>query len=106
MERLILNDIFEFVAVIVGMGCATGIIISWIKWRAGRQSKLPELTRRLDEIAARLGGLENAIDSMAVEVERISEGQRFVSRVLADRSTAQPQALPDRTKASGSTTPQ
>lgn len=105
MERLILTDIFTFVAVITAMGCATGIIISWIKWRAGRVKQLPELTRRLDEIAARLGALDNAVEAMAVEVERISEGQRFVAKVLADRAPAAA-SLPDRTKSSGSTTPQ
>lgn len=105
MDRMILGDIFAFVAAIVGMGCATGVIITWIKWRAGRQAKLPEITRRLDEIAARLGALDTAVETVAVEVERISEGQRFVSRVLADRTPAAT-ALPDRTKASGSTSPQ
>jgi hypothetical protein len=29
--------------------------------------------------------LEQAIDSMAVELERIGEGQRFVTKLLAER---------------------
>lgn len=33
----------------------------------------------------RLERIEHAIDAMAVEVERISEGQRFVTKLLADR---------------------
>lgn len=32
----------------------------------------------------RLARIENAIESIAVEVERISEGQRYTSRVLAE----------------------
>jgi hypothetical protein len=36
------------------------------------------------ETVARLGRLEQAIDAIAVEVERVSEGQRFVTRVLAE----------------------
>lgn len=33
----------------------------------------------------RLDRIEQAIDAMAVEVERIAEGQRFVTKLLADR---------------------
>ena len=33
----------------------------------------------------RLERIEQAIDAMAVEVERISEGQRFVTKLLSDR---------------------
>jgi hypothetical protein len=34
----------------------------------------------------RMVRLEQAVDSIAVEVERISESQRFISKLLADRS--------------------
>ena len=37
------------------------------------------------DVTARLERIERAVESVAVEVERISEGQRFVTRVLADR---------------------
>ncbi len=36
----------------------------------------------------RLARMETAIESMAVEIERISEGQRFVTRLLAERESA------------------
>jgi hypothetical protein len=39
-------------------------------------------------IEERLASIEQAIDSVAVEVERISEGQRFTSKLLADRAPA------------------
>jgi hypothetical protein len=42
------------------------------------------------DVAARLERMEQAIDSIAVEVERISEGQRFTTKLLAERS-----GLPD-----------
>jgi hypothetical protein len=38
----------------------------------------------------RLARIEQAVDAIAVEVERISEGQRFTTRLLADRGQAQP----------------
>jgi hypothetical protein len=34
----------------------------------------------------RLGRMEQAIDAMAIEVERISEGQRFTAKLLAERA--------------------
>jgi hypothetical protein len=34
----------------------------------------------------RLENIERAIDVVAIEVERISEGQRFVTRIFAERS--------------------
>ncbi len=37
------------------------------------------------DLAARLERMEQAIDSIAVEVERISEGQRFTTKLLAER---------------------
>ena len=37
------------------------------------------------DVTERLERIERAVESVAVEVERISEGQRFVTKVLADR---------------------
>jgi hypothetical protein len=37
---------------------------------------------------ARLARIEQAIESIAIEVERVSEGQRFTTRLLAERSPA------------------
>ena len=36
----------------------------------------------------RMARLEQAVDSIALEVERISEGQRFTTKLLADRAAA------------------
>lgn len=54
--------------------------------RESLQPKVPP------EIMGRLERMEMAIDSIAVEVERISEGQRFTTKLLSDRQ--QQQALP------------
>jgi hypothetical protein len=45
------------------------------------------------ELQGRLERMELALDSIAVEVERISEGQRFTTKLLSER---QQQALPPR----------
>lgn len=38
------------------------------------------------EVAQRLAAIERAVDSVAVEVERISEGQRFTTKLLSERT--------------------
>lgn len=51
--------------------------------------------KELATVAARLERIEQAIDAMAVEVERVSEGQRFTTKLLAERSApreAEPRA--------------
>jgi hypothetical protein len=45
------------------------------------------------ELQQRLEHMEQAIDSIAVEVERISEGQRFTTKLLADRNPEAQAAL-------------
>jgi hypothetical protein len=37
------------------------------------------------EVVGRLDRLEQAVDTIAVEVERISEGQRYVTKILSDQ---------------------
>jgi hypothetical protein len=37
------------------------------------------------EMSARMERIEQALDSIAVEVERISENQRYTTRLLAER---------------------
>ena len=41
--------------------------------------------------------MQRSIDAMALEIERISEGQRFVTKVLTERSR-EPAALESRSK--------
>jgi hypothetical protein len=41
----------------------------------------------LAKIEDRLARLEAGVDSIAVEIERISEGQRFTTKLLAERTS-------------------
>jgi hypothetical protein len=40
----------------------------------------------LHAIDERLARIEQAVDAMSVEVERVSEGQRFATKVLSERT--------------------
>lgn len=59
-------------------------------WRksAVTLSMTPELTQRLDSI-------DRAVEATAVEIERVGEGQRFVTQLLASRA-AEPAQIPQR----------
>jgi hypothetical protein len=52
----------------------------WLQ-RSGRSS-IPEAD--LKEIRDGLGQLHQAVDAIAIEVERLSEGQRFTTKLLAE----------------------
>jgi TolA-binding protein len=49
------------------------------------RARNPKPAPQLLESAARLERMEQAIDAMAVEIERISEGQRFVTQLMATK---------------------
>lgn len=57
-------------------------------WR-GRS---PAVAHKTDDIAPRLDRLEHAVDAVAIEIERIAEGQRFVTKIFAERPAASPAA--------------
>ncbi len=53
--------------------------------RMDAQARNPQIP---SEVAARLERMEQAIDSVALEVERISEGQRFTTKLLSEGRSA------------------
>lgn len=55
---------------------------------ARRIDRTPDTQAVPPELAAQIERMEHAIDSIAIEVERISEGQRFTTRLLAERNNA------------------
>jgi hypothetical protein len=63
-------------ATVVGLPLVRGMVRRWD--REGEAPKMP------GEISGRLERMEHAIDAMAVEIERISEGQRFTTKLLSE----------------------
>ncbi len=61
------------------------VSISRMLWKRG---SMPKYTPQSPENAQRLERMEQAIDSIAIEIERVSEGQRFVTRLMSDRQNA------------------
>jgi hypothetical protein len=67
------------------------LVRAWAR-RIENQSKLPKVPA---ENAERMERMERAIDSVAIEVERISENQRFLTKLLSERADAGALPRPD-----------
>jgi hypothetical protein len=65
-----------------------GLVIAILgrAWLARRQPLPPIPYERLEAIEMRLVELQQAVDDVAIEVERVAEGQRFTARLLTERS--------------------
>lgn len=55
----------------------------WI-WKRFIRDEVPTQRRLPADDSERLKRVENSIDAMALEIERISEGQRFVTRLMSE----------------------
>ncbi len=77
----------DMVVAIVAISSSVAIM-GTIAWAYIERLKLkpPATSKQLGAIDERLARMENAIDAMSVEVERISEGQRFTTKLLSERS--------------------
>jgi hypothetical protein len=69
---------FMIVALALGVPFVRALARRW-----ERESSQPSLPPNVE---ARLARIEQAVDAVAVELERISEGQRFTTRLLSERA--------------------
>ena len=88
-----MNDIpdnaFAFMAVVT-MFVISPIAIAFARriWKHTNQPR--ELRPQAnDDVARRMGELQQSMDAMAVEIERIAEGQRFVTKLMSERPAKQ-----------------
>jgi hypothetical protein len=79
-EDIVVPIAFFLTAIVLSIGIplVRGLVRRW-----DRQSSQPAMPQDTSE---RLERIEQAIEAMSIEVERIAEGQRFVTRLMADRS--------------------
>jgi hypothetical protein len=77
------------VGIVFGTTSLTILSLARMRMRA-REQREPIADPGLDD---RLYRIEQAVDAIAVEVERISESQRFTSRLIAERLPS-PAAVP------------
>lgn len=77
--------------VIIALGAFTAVAIT-VKVIASSVLRYQENKLRIERSGmsgateARLERMEQAVDAIAIEIERISEGQRFTTRLLSERT--------------------
>ena len=85
--NLIVQTVFSWVVpgvVIMVLGFpVVRLITQWLEPR-------PVPPRELSNISGRLEKIEAAVDAIAVEVERISESQRFAARLQSEQQARLP----------------
>ncbi len=80
--------------VVGGLAIVSGALVMIVALTLWYRAKVRGTTQHAAipaDLMQRLARMENGIESVAVEVERISEGQRFTTRLLSDRA---PQEVP------------
>ena len=81
----------EVAVVAIIFGTTAGTILSLARMRLrSKESHAPLNDPGVDE---RLYRIEQAVDAMAVEIERMAESQRFTAKLLSERLPT-PEALP------------
>jgi hypothetical protein len=86
-------DQLTAISIIFTLAVLMPLSIAWgraIFRRASKQAEQPS-----KQLMARLDRMEEGIEAIAIEVERISEGQRFVTKVIG-AGAADPVAVPQR----------
>jgi hypothetical protein len=90
----ILEIVAPTVIAVVFIIAAAAVADSWFGKRAKRLA--PQDAAAQARIEDRLNQLTTAVDAIAVEVERISEGQRFTTKLLADNTASGVPAISER----------
>ena len=88
MDREVATFAQGMAGILMSTATAVGIFLAaravWL--RGSRSAQKP--TRTIDE--SRIERIENAVDAIAIEVERISEAQRYTVGLLSDRLPTRP----------------
>lgn len=79
--------IVAIIAIISGTVMVTGVAgsIAWA-WVRGKRASSSVPDGSITRIEQRLERMEQAIDAMSVEMERVSEGQRFTTRLISEQA--------------------
>ena len=86
------GDIGIFIAligVLSGVGVLAGAFAGAYFFGKSKGQRETLSSGRDPELMARLARVEQIVESTAIEIERISEGQRFTTKLLSEKSTVE-----------------
>ena len=76
---------------LIGLTIVLAIVWAWYKSRTQKLRPGPS-DDGVRLLSAQIEQLQGSLDAVALEVERISEGQRFTTKLLAERGERVPDA--------------
>lgn len=79
----------EVAIVAIIFGTISGVLVPLVRAWARRLEGRGAAALPSREVEERLERIERAVESIALEVERVSEGQRFVTKLLAEKTPSQ-----------------
>ena len=81
------GDLIIISGTIITLALGLPLVRAYVRSFEARSRR--EALQKPDEVTQRLAAIEGAVEAIAVEVERISENQRFTTRLLAGREAAE-----------------
>ena len=79
-------DRYSMVVALTGQLCGTLLLVSVIvAWTIRRRAPAITSNDGVQRIESRLTEMQQSLDAVAIEVERISEAQRFATKLLSER---------------------
>jgi hypothetical protein len=82
-----LGIVIAFIGVLSGVGVLAGAFAGAYFFGKSRAQRETLHAGRDPELMARLARVEQIVESTAIEIERISEGQRFTTRLLSEKKS-------------------
>ena len=75
-----MRDVAGFMALEAVLLALVGVVF----WRSAMKRMRDQFERMIQSQSQQISQMQNAVDVIGIEVERISEGQRYVTKVLSD----------------------
>lgn len=87
MAPEVVNFAVVAVTIVVMVGALSSITVWLVRGLSGLSKKTPQRDQpNVLQMEQRFDQLQQSVDAIAVEVERIAEAQRFSAKLLAERS--------------------
>ena len=83
MTENMLVDLLVFLGLMAGLGTFAKITLTLLNRR-----RLPPdagSAAAIEQLSAQIAALQHSVDAAAIEIERLGEGQRFTTKLLAER---------------------
>lgn len=80
-----LGVIIALIGLLAGVGILAGAFAGAYFFGKSRGQRDTLSARRDPELLARIARIEQIVESTSIEIERITEGQRFTTKLLSDK---------------------